>query len=59
MVLHSAADVLIHYSGQEKQKKLLASDAGHFSMIKALHLADLITEMNGMRFADRANHSFD
>ena len=26
---------------------LLASNAGHFSMIKALHLADLITEMNG------------
>ncbi|MCJ1264328.1 CDP-diacylglycerol-serine O-phosphatidyltransferase [Lobaria immixta] len=32
---------------EEKQKKLLASDAGHFSMIKALHLADLITELNG------------
>ncbi|KAL8738899.1 MAG: hypothetical protein Q9181_000351 [Wetmoreana brouardii] len=34
-------------TGQEKQKKLLAADAGHFSMIKALHLADLITELNG------------
>ncbi|KAL8780240.1 MAG: hypothetical protein Q9194_001003 [Teloschistes cf. exilis] len=33
--------------GQEKQKKLLEADAGHFSMIKALHLADLITELNG------------
>ncbi|KAI9834265.1 MAG: hypothetical protein M1819_003103 [Sarea resinae] len=33
--------------GQEKQKMLLASDTGHFSMIKALHLADLITELNG------------
>lgn len=56
--------------GQEKQAKLLASDTGHFSMIRfdlfdlptflyaqifslilvlfrALHLADLITEMNG------------
>ncbi|MCJ1469829.1 CDP-diacylglycerol-serine O-phosphatidyltransferase [Pseudocyphellaria aurata] len=32
---------------EEKQKKLLESDAGHFSMIKALHLADLITELNG------------
>ncbi|KZF21943.1 phosphatidylserine synthase [Xylona heveae TC161] len=32
---------------QEKQKKLLASETGHFSMIKALHLADLITELNG------------
>lgn len=26
---------------------LLATDTGHFSMIKAMHLADLITEMNG------------
>ncbi|KAL1989829.1 hypothetical protein VTN49DRAFT_7026 [Thermomyces lanuginosus] len=32
---------------QEKQKMLLASDSGHFSMIRALHLADLITELNG------------
>ncbi|ERF76440.1 hypothetical protein EPUS_07320 [Endocarpon pusillum Z07020] len=32
---------------QEKQKMLLAADTGHFSMMKALHLADLITEMNG------------
>lgn len=31
----------------EKQKRLLASDSGHFSMIRALHLADLITELNG------------
>ncbi|KAI9797983.1 MAG: CDP-diacylglycerol-serine O-phosphatidyltransferase [Piccolia ochrophora] len=54
-------------AGQAKQKMLLASDSGHFSMIKsvpdllllprrmvqllttnrALHLADLITELNG------------
>ncbi|KAL2700081.1 hypothetical protein AAEP93_008604 [Penicillium crustosum] len=33
--------------GQEKQKMLLSSDHGHFSMVKAMHLADLITEMNG------------
>ncbi|KAK5015536.1 phosphatidylserine synthase [Cryomyces antarcticus] len=33
--------------GQDKQVKLLAADSGHFSMIRALHLADLITEMNG------------
>jgi len=32
---------------EDKQKQLLASDTGHFSMIKALHLADLITELNG------------
>ncbi|MCJ1475143.1 CDP-diacylglycerol-serine O-phosphatidyltransferase [Lambiella insularis] len=33
--------------GQDKQKMLLESNAGHFSMIRALHLADLITELNG------------
>lgn len=32
---------------EDKQKKLLQSDSGHFSMIKMLHLADLITELNG------------
>jgi CDP-diacylglycerol--serine O-phosphatidyltransferase len=31
----------------DKQKMLLSSDTGHFSLIKALHLADLITELNG------------
>jgi CDP-diacylglycerol---serine O-phosphatidyltransferase len=31
----------------DKQKTLLSSDTGHFSLIKALHLADLITELNG------------
>jgi CDP-diacylglycerol---serine O-phosphatidyltransferase len=35
----------------DKQKTLLASDTGHFSLIKALHLADLITELNGKRSA--------
>lgn len=33
--------------GQEKQKMLLSAETGHFSMIKALHLADLVTELNG------------
>ena len=33
--------------GQEKQKKLLESNAGHFSMLKALHMADYITALNG------------
>ncbi|KAJ6051239.1 hypothetical protein N7460_001773 [Penicillium canescens] len=33
--------------GQEKQKMLLSSEQGHFSLVKALHLADLVTEMNG------------
>lgn len=31
----------------DKQKKLLSEDNGHFTMIKMLHLADLITELNG------------
>ncbi|KAJ6135394.1 hypothetical protein N7512_000554 [Penicillium capsulatum] len=33
--------------GQEKQKMLLSSEQGHFSLVKALHLADLVTELNG------------
>ncbi|KAH6844846.1 hypothetical protein B0I37DRAFT_378471 [Chaetomium sp. MPI-CAGE-AT-0009] len=32
----------------DKQKILLETDSGHFSLIRALHLADLITEMNGL-----------
>jgi hypothetical protein len=39
-----ANDVMI---AVEKQKKLLEEDSGHFSMIKMLHMADLITELNG------------
>ncbi|TID14416.1 phosphatidylserine synthase [Venturia nashicola] len=31
----------------KKQVRLLAEDQGHFSIIRALHLADLITELNG------------
>jgi len=31
----------------DKQKTLLSSDAGHFSLVRAMHLADLITELNG------------
>ncbi|KAJ5898890.1 CDP-alcohol phosphatidyltransferase [Penicillium taxi] len=34
--------------GQEKQKMLLSSEHGHFSLVKALHLADLVTELNVM-----------
>ena len=37
----------------EKQKDLLSSETGHFSLIRAMHLADLITEMNGMRPPNR------
>ncbi|SPO01347.1 probable CHO1 CDP-diacylglycerol serine O-phosphatidyltransferase [Cephalotrichum gorgonifer] len=32
----------------DKQTLLLSSDAGHFSLIRALHLADAITVLNGM-----------
>ncbi|KAF2660720.1 phosphatidylserine synthase [Lophiostoma macrostomum CBS 122681] len=32
---------------QDKQARLLSSDAGHFSLFRALHLADFITELNG------------
>ncbi|KAF2237420.1 phosphatidylserine synthase [Viridothelium virens] len=32
---------------QKKQARLLAEDNGHFSMVRALHLADLVTELNG------------
>ncbi|KAG5995309.1 hypothetical protein E4U52_000177 [Claviceps spartinae] len=31
----------------DKQKTLLAADVGHFSLVRAMHLADLITLMNG------------
>jgi CDP-diacylglycerol--serine O-phosphatidyltransferase len=31
----------------DKQKMLLSSETGHFSLLRALHLADLITELNG------------
>ena len=31
----------------DKQKMLLSADVGHFSLVRALHLADLITLLNG------------
>lgn len=31
----------------DKQTQLLAEETGHFSLVRALHLADLITELNG------------
>jgi len=36
-----------HETPQEKQARLLATQSGHFTIIRALHLADLITELNG------------
>ncbi|CAI6339017.1 unnamed protein product [Periconia digitata] len=32
---------------QDKQARLLSTEAGHFSLFRALHLADFITELNG------------
>ncbi|KAF2793154.1 CDP-diacylglycerol-serine o-phosphatidyltransferas-like protein [Melanomma pulvis-pyrius CBS 109.77] len=31
----------------DKQAKLLSTEAGHFSLVRALHMADFITELNG------------
>jgi CDP-diacylglycerol--serine O-phosphatidyltransferase len=41
----------------DKQKMLLSADVGHFSLVRALHLADLITLMNGTQTpADTPRH---
>lgn len=37
----------LHPAAEDKQKRLLEEETGHFSMIRALHLADLITLGNG------------
>lgn len=39
--------VALPSSSYDKQKLLLSADAGHFSLIRALHLADFITALNG------------
>jgi hypothetical protein len=31
----------------DKQARLLSQEAGHFSLVRALHMADFITELNG------------
>jgi len=31
----------------DKQARLLSTEAGHFSLVRALHMADFITELNG------------
>jgi hypothetical protein len=36
---------------EDKQVRLLSQEAGHFSLVRALHLADFITELNGMRIS--------
>ncbi|KAL1959878.1 hypothetical protein VTO42DRAFT_1023 [Malbranchea cinnamomea] len=43
----SVNDTNISDPSQDKQKNLLSGDVGHFSLIRTLHLADLITELNG------------
>jgi len=43
----STKDAIAAEPATDKQKQLLAENSGHFSMIKMLHLADLITELNG------------
>lgn len=35
------------FTAIDKQKTLLSADVGHFSLVRAMHLADLITLMNG------------
>lgn len=41
---------------QKKDLNLLAAEGGHFSLIKAMHLADLITEMNGKHLPSTPCH---
>ncbi|KAM3441366.1 hypothetical protein NHJ13734_002860 [Beauveria thailandica] len=38
---------LVNQPAVDKQKTLLSADVGHFSLVRAMHLADLITLMNG------------
>lgn len=49
---HSPANQLLApCEAIDKQKTLLSADVGHFSLVRAMHLADLITLMNGMYYA--------
>lgn len=43
----------------DKQKTLLSADVGHFSLVRAMHLADLITLMNGMYTLTTETVAFD
>ena len=48
-ILEDAAKFQAYLSiAVDKQKKLLSEETGHFSLIRAMHLADLITELNGI-----------
>ena len=42
----------------DKQKMLLSADVGHFSLVRAMHLADLITLMNGKDLFSAAPGAF-
>lgn len=44
-------------AAMDKQKTLLSADVGHFSLVRAMHLADLITLLNGMRSLDATRHN--
>ena len=39
----------------DKQKMLLSADVGHFSLVRAMHLADFITLMNGMHLPPQSS----
>jgi CDP-diacylglycerol--serine O-phosphatidyltransferase len=36
----------LHFSGQEKQKMLLSSDHGHFSMVKSVYAISSFARLN-------------
>lgn len=54
---HNDANSKPKDQGQSKQAVLLSQDTGHFSLIKAMHLADVITEMNGQQPLTRVKTS--
>lgn len=48
--IDALANLRLVFLAVDKQKMLLSDDVGHFSLIRAMHLADLITLMNGNFF---------
>lgn len=44
----SGSDQSSLQSAQQKQAMYLAQETGHFSLVKAMHLADAITLINGL-----------
>lgn len=45
-------------TADDKQAKLLSQEAGHFSLVRALHMADFITELNGTHDLSRISSPF-